>query len=302
MPPRRLLPLLLLAAALLPLYPAHAWNRTGHKVTATIAYEALAPHQRRHVAALLRHHPDYPAWRAAYDGAPVGTEFDRYVVMQASVWPDQIRGEGGPYDHPEWHYADYPLVPPAFPFRDRPAPGNDAVHGIRQSLAVLRDASASAEARAAHLSWLLHLVGDLHQPLHASALTNATYPTGDRGGNDFYVRRDGEAVRLHSLWDGLLGRADDPASVARQAAALEAAHPRARLPELRAAPSALAWSRESRAAAVEHVYRRGRLAGAAEADAAPALPEGYVDDATALAERRVALAGYRLAGLLRAVA
>jgi hypothetical protein len=49
-----------------------------------------------------------------------GLDLETFIFMQSSTWPDQIRGSGSPYDHPQWHYIDYPLEPPAFP--DKPSP------------------------------------------------------------------------------------------------------------------------------------------------------------------------------------
>lgn len=291
------LPVLILCVGLSPLQTAFAWNARGHKLVATVAYRGLDADTQQRLADLLRHHPAYAGWEAGYDEA-AGAPFGLYLFMQASVWPDQIRRDGGPYNHPAWHYVDYPLVPPDFAFQGRPAPEDDALFGLAQSLAIVTDTTAALEARAAHLSWVLHLVGDLHQPLHAAALTNKTYPDGDRGGNDFFVRPSDEPVRLHSLWDGLLGRDDAPRAVLQAAILLEADHARDALEALSQAQDPTAWSLESRRLAMEQVYLSGALQGGAVAEDARPLPEGYLQDARQTAERRIALAAYRLADVL----
>jgi hypothetical protein len=76
---------------------------------------------------------------------------------------------------------------------------------------------------------------------------------------------------------------------------LEADYPKKSLPELKEAKTPREWSLESRGLAIEKAYLNGKLKGSSYANDAPALPEGYTKEAKAVAERRAALAGYRLA-------
>jgi hypothetical protein len=69
---------------------------------------------------LETHHPDYPKWKQNYANSSSDFDFDTFIFMRASTWPDEIRRKGNPYDHPLWHYIDYPLEPPDFP--DKPSP------------------------------------------------------------------------------------------------------------------------------------------------------------------------------------
>ena len=155
---------------------------------------------------------DYEKWRGSYTPGAPNLDLETYVFMRASTWPDQIRRKGSPYDHPEWHYIDYPLEPPTFPEKPGPSPTNDILYGIAQSEKMLRDPNSSPEVRAVYLSWLIHLVGDVHQPLHCSTLVNVEYPApiGDKGGNNFYVRPAEAALNLHSIWDNALGATVNP--------------------------------------------------------------------------------------------
>jgi hypothetical protein len=184
---KKVLVALLLGLLLFSRQVSFAWSGPGHMVVAGIAYRDLPTEQRQKVSELLKHHPNYSAWtnRFSADSSPV--DLETFVFMRASTWPDEIRRKGNAYDHPEWHYVDYPLEPPSFPDKPSPFPTNDILYGIGQCEKELMDTNAPIEDRAAYLSWLIHLVGDIHQPLHCSTLVNDDYPApaGDKGGTAF---------------------------------------------------------------------------------------------------------------------
>jgi hypothetical protein len=215
--------------------------------------------------------------------------------MRSSTWPDEIRRAGNKYDHPNWHFIDYPLRPPGFAFEPGPKPDDDVLYGVAQCEKVLSDAKADPEFRAAYLSYLIHLVGDMHQPLHCASLFTAAYPNGDKGGNDFYVMPAQRGVRLHGIWDGLLGTSANPRTQWNYATEIDAKYSRSSLPELATHATPKEWSLESRELAIEQAYLRGELKGAKDAADAPKLPEGYTKEAKQVAEKQAALAGYRLA-------
>jgi hypothetical protein len=193
------------------------------------------------------------------------------------------------------------LEPPAFPDKPSPFPTNDVLYGISQSEKIIKDGNSSPEVRAAYFSWLIHLVGDIHQPLHCSTLVNTNYPApaGDRGGNEFYVKPAGTGVNLHSIWDRALGGTVDFRTQLNYAIQISTGQPRASLPELLKDKTPVAWSKESRAIAIESGYLRGKLAGSTQRDDAPALPDGYTKKMKTIAEKQAALAGYRLADEIR---
>jgi hypothetical protein len=85
-------------------------------------------------------------------------------------------------------------------------PSEDVLYGIGQCERILSDTNATSLQRAAFLPLLIHFVGNMHQPLHYCSLVNDTYPNGDKGGNDFYVKPASWGIERHSLWDGVLGR------------------------------------------------------------------------------------------------
>ena len=290
---------------LLPLHAAFAWSATGHMIAATIAYRSLSPELRTSYITLLAAHPEYGDWMRSYEG---NVDEGAYLFMRASVWPDELKkNRGNPETHAEWHYLNMPLIAPSFPPRDAPKPGpkGDIIVAIELNRRVLASGSASPTQRAVALAWLLHLVGDLHQPLHTTALINDVYkaPKGDKGGNDFFIRpseRAKKPISLHSFWDGLLGTSKNLRSAYNEALELEREHTRSTLPELQAAASVRDWMLESRAIAIDSVYLDGRLAGVDDKSLdAPIVPETYRRSSKSVAGRRVALAGYRLADLLR---
>src|SRR5262249_12519531 len=119
------------------------------------------------------------------NGMPVGAspaERDRYIFLQAATWPDIIRDEAHPLHGEvhkgEWHYINYPFVPPgdsiATPMDPVPTPlgmdPKDVVSAIRQCARDVKTPALSKRIRAARLCFLLHTVGDIHQPLHAAAM------------------------------------------------------------------------------------------------------------------------------------
>lgn len=253
---------------------------------------------------LLQSHPKYAEWSAAYPEGVPGLSKGMFVAMAASLWPDDIRDKNNPETHPEWHYVDYAVKPPAFPMEPAPHPTNDILYGIQQCEVTVRSAAEASRLRAEMASWMMHLVGDIHQPLHCAALINADFPApdGDRGGNGAFIKADKEAqvINLHMFWDSQLGgaRVADAASAREalhKAILLEAQHPRPTLPELVTSPTPKDWSLEGRKIAIEEVYLRGALKYSLSKLNAPVLPEGYSKKAKTIAERRVALAAYRLA-------
>jgi hypothetical protein len=275
-----------------------AWSSPGHMTIAAIAYRDLTAQEKTTVSALLKSHPNYAIWKERFPTNSI-LDLPTYIFMQASTWPDQIRRSGSPYDHPAWHYIDYPLEPPTFPDKGSPHPNDDILFGISQCEKTLQDQSATPQVRAVYLSWLIHLVGDIHQPLHCATLVTEDYPApvGDKGGNDFFVKVDAgsEGVNLHSLWDKGLGATVNPRLQYNNAIEISAMYSRTNLTELSHNPTPVLWSKESRMFAIQGAYLDGRLQGSKNVDNAPTLPDDYTKNLKAVALKRAALAGYRLA-------
>jgi hypothetical protein len=293
---------MIVSALVLAVGEAFAWGATGHMVVGAIAYESLPGPTKEKIRMLLEHHPAYRTWigeMTAEDVADTGL----YIVMRASRWPDDVRlPKGNTYGHADWHFINYPLMPPEYP--NMPSmPGKDLIIGqIAANAATVASKNADS-TRAIALSWLIHLIGDLHQPLHSSALVDAMFPNGDMGGNSFFVLLDDRPMRLHSLWDNLLGTTRMTSKAAGFATSIVQSHPRASLPELVTAKTPTDWSLESRQRAIANAYQFNgvRIEESDTEEDAVELPTGYAAAARDLAQRCVALGGYRLADEIVAV-
>jgi len=161
---------------------------------------------------------------------------------------------------------------------------------------------ASDDIKAYDLAWLEHLVGDVHQPLHAVTRVSASKPEGDAGGSVVPICAAPCRDTLHSFWDRLVGSqsaiappasqadlATEAQSAIRAAQALPAADAR-----LAAKMSEAAWVRESFDDAKRYVY----VGPIGPGDGPFTLTAEYFATAKRLAEQRVALAGVRLSNLL----
>lgn len=155
----------------------------------------------------------------------------------------------------------------------------------------LKDPNASNELKSYDLVWLLHLVGDVHQPLHATARFDQQQPKGDRGGNTVKLCTKPTSCdgKLHTFWDDVLGTSDSYKTAMKKAKVLDRAD--AHLATIR--DEAL-WIDESFDAARQTVY----AAPVGVGEGPFTLDTAYKITARELAEQRVALAGIRLANLL----
>lgn len=311
---KRWLAAVVIVLALASASPALAWNDAGHMISAFIAYRDLKPATREKVVALLREHPRYKEDLLA--GMPDGySDPDLYAFMKAATWPDMVRNRANPLQasehHSNWHYIDYPLVVGdteklhAPPPEEQGGEVDNAVKAMAKVSAELGDGDIPASRQAIDLCWLEHLTGDLHQPEHAVSLFTPELPTGDKGGNLITVRKpSGESLKLHALWDEMLGKnlsaaeVEQAADVIRATPALsrEALHT-----ALTDAADPVAWAKESFAIAKEAVYQDGKLVSdLPKAGTTILLPQEYLTTGEDVAKRRIALAGYRLADQLNA--
>jgi hypothetical protein len=173
---------------------------------------------------------------------------------------------------------------------------------FRRNLAAARDPRAEDAARAVALCWVMHIVGDMHQPLHAALWISWRFPLSDAGGNWAWVRAAADAApeRLHRFWDaagrpGALSRASPEELVAR----LERTHPYEAEPPVAHPGSAFdGWVAHARELAYEVVYERGALRPGTSREDAPVLRPDYVERARAVGAAQIAAAGNRIGALL----
>ena len=292
---------------------ALAWNKPGHMVSGAIAYADLQqthPQTLAQVVALLKTHPHFETkWKPKLTQSFVGPEErDLLLFMLAARWPDDIRGDTS-FHHGTWHYINFPYTPAGQPGSVQtvePLPEN-VLSAYQANLDIVRGAAPGD--RAVALCWIFHLIGDVHQPLHTVALFTTQFPApeGDRGGTRFYIRvtpTTRTTISLHEFWDDLILGSERFQSVRNRATALRLRpeHARAQLPELQET-SFEHWARqESLSLAKEHAYRNGQLRGSRDAENGEILPADYIATVKPLAERRMVLAGYRLADVLTQIA
>ncbi|HNG38082.1 MAG TPA: S1/P1 nuclease [Accumulibacter sp.] len=286
-------------------WPAMAWNAAGHRLIASIAWQQLDPLSRSAIGRLLRQHPDYALWQAR--GRGDDDELNAFV--ESSTWADDIRQDPRFYSSGEtptptlagfpdmqrrrhWHYVDWPI--PA----SRVSTGLRSSDGVLdRQLAALIDTlgqrRASTAERVYALPWLIHLVGDAHQPLHAASRFSAD-GVGDRGGNELaienpFVAPPDSASNLHHYWDSLPGapwlRGEH---LARKAETLLS-----RYPFVDRTGTPTDWLRESWRIAEREAYPP-------DSDAAvPVISAAFDARSREIAGQRLVQAGQRLATLLR---
>jgi S1/P1 nuclease len=164
--------------------------------------------------------------------------------------------------------------------------------------------------KAIALAWLFHLVGDIHKPLHTAHLFTVDYPNGDRGGNEICVRvtQAGQPMDLQRFWDGVISSSSNMMRIRNEAIELKnrKSFQRSFLTEL-TSTSFESWAKESFEIATKIAYHNSGIIGipksgnkdCRDVQAAPMLSEGYVHNASRITNRRMILAGYRLADLLK---
>ncbi|HJQ69527.1 MAG TPA: S1/P1 nuclease [Blastocatellia bacterium] len=300
---------LIFAAIVLTTAPtARGWNKPGHMVSGAIAYAELKasdPDAAKKVVEILKALPEYRRkWLPAIRRSPVGLRnHDLYVFMYAARWADDIRETE--FHCGNCHFINYPFKPDGQPgsVTTREPADINVEKTFEQKLAIVRDANSAEIDKAMALAWIFHLVGDVHQPLHTSALFTTQFPNGDQGGNLIFIRTRSNAntTRLHSYWDGLVISSESFPQVREKADELRSrvSHRRAALGELREKDFHDWAERESFTAAKIHAYQMGAIQGGADETHGEVLPSNYTFVARPLAERRMVLAGYRLADILK---
>lgn len=158
-----------------------AWGSTGHQTIATLAEKQLTPKAQAQVNVLLAQEPDS-------------------TLASISTWADERKNS----TTARWHFLNFPRDSCTYDkARDCPD-GNCVVGAIDRQLDILKS-SATDPQKLQALKYLVHFVGDLHQPLHLGYLD-------DKGGNKYQIQAYKRGSNLHSLWDSGLIKyvSDDP--------------------------------------------------------------------------------------------
>ena len=245
---------------------AFAWGVEGHHLVARIAARELTPKAKAAVADLLG------------EDATAG-------MVQASTWADEIR-PGRPETAP-WHYVDIEIAGTGYDAaRDCP---DDAcvVAQVERDAKIIGDRAISKPVRAEALRFLIHFVGDMHQPLHCA-------DNQDRGGNSVRVVLGGRRTNLHAVWDTAVVEAFGGSEGELAGVLEEGITPAGRSTWSRG--SIVDWANETFGVAKNSVYRG--IQGSGGNYAPVILLAGYAQSNWPVAAVQVERAGVRLAALL----
>jgi len=312
---RRTLAVLLVFLFVCP--PSFAWGPNGHMAVAYVAYQNLDPAVRTKANALIKLNPYYHKWLATIPAGTSAHEKAGMLFMIAATWPDQIKAQGSGYRadpgstdanrpgpdltmaarnigysdklyHKYWHFVDTPFTDDGTRLPEIPTPDAET------QIELFRTALASGESqnkKSYDLVWLLHLIGDVHQPLHCATRVSVAHMDGDRGGNDEMVCTSPTKcnVKLHTFWDDLPGTNGKVSSAITYAKALPAADS-----ILAGELDTHKWIEECAAQAQSDVYKAPIGAG----DGPFTITAAYHTSSSTLATKQIALAGRRLAAIL----
>lgn len=299
-----------LTCVLLLVSQLQAWNGMGHMTVAYIAYQNLKDDIRAKVDALLKRNPDYKTW---IKGVPADERGLRAFLM-ASTWPDVIKSKKGftndgntpPADstasqnigfkdklqHRYWHFIDHGFTRDGTTVTDPPAINAEERIGLFST--TLADASADPKIRSYDLTWLVHLVGDVHQPLHCTARFTKNHTEGDHGGNLVKLCKTAKCTaNLHSFWDDQLGTGTDFEAIASLGDQLNSSG----APAGAEIDLVTTWTKDSFDIAQRSVYV-SPINEDEPGDGPSVTDKPYRTQSHSIAEDRVVLAGFRLANLL----
>ena len=146
------------------------WGNIGHKVVGEIAERKLNPEVKLIVNDLL----------------------DGESMANASTWADEIKSDPLYKQYNPWHYVNMPLDKEYSDIQKNQS--GDIVSTLKESIKILKNPESTKELKSFYLKFLIHLVGDIHQPLHTGRFE-------DRGGNDIKLSFLGKSTNFHIVWD-----------------------------------------------------------------------------------------------------
>ncbi len=255
-----------LLTALLFSWQVFAWNAVGHKIVALIALDQFTDVERKKIS----------------------SKMGDWVAMSSE--PDEYRDISNALSG--WHYIDYPwVVEPVVKPINLVEKNNNIVWALGESRRALARKNKPRQEAIVQVfrANLVHLIGDIHQPLHCISRVTESHPKGDMGGNKFDVKIGDKTETLHHFWDGGLGmleglNADKTEELSKR---IQKEYPKNKL---KLDGSFEDWSKESYFAAQKYVYSilENTL-----------VSKDYVDQGQKIVKERLALAGYRLSVELR---
>lgn len=260
---------------IMPCSPIFSWSGTGHELIAQIAYERLNPVTKNKVNQITKIllHSRNP--------------FVRF--LKASKWPDKIAYDDiTAFKH--WHYIAYPYSKDGT--STKPPSHYNVAWAIQQSFKVLASPRPNRYEKAWFLNFLVHFVGDAHQPLHCIRMYSKHFPNSDFSGNLFLIHSD-EASNLHQFWDrgaGLFPSARlSLRTLAQFANRITKKYPPSYFRKQVNNMDPWSWTKDSFQLAKQYSYQ-------IKLNSVP--NKSYVRMSQKIIEQQIALAGYRLANML----
>ena len=329
---RKALPVLILIFEILWPHSVSAWNATGHQLVARIAWEKMNQNARRNVFSILTRAPSDACLLDLLPTTGSPEDRARTLFVRASTWADIVRPNDRPatatqpaiqdtrecikFHRRDWHFINFfwrgisgaananrprDLTPQEL--KSIPRPDVNAVILLNLFEPFMAcdkpKCGTSREERAITLAWILHLVGDIHQPLHTSARVTATEPNGDQGGNLCKLAESAK-FSLHGFWDGIIDlgsprqqNESELAYINRMARLIMQEHPRSQMISRLRPFDFDAWAREGFETTKNRIYPQTLVCGPTQTP-----DDAYLTDAFAFSKQTIALAGYRLAELM----
>lgn len=281
---------LIFASALFIQMPVQSWWDVGHMTVSQIAYDQLEPGVKEKADEIITYL------------APLNPRTPEFIT--AACYADDMVDEGMGIFW-SWHGSAYPYDMDGVLSRQESKElydqlrDNDAIYAIKQAIKTLKNPEASQFAKSFMLRFLLHVVGDIHQPLHCTTLYSKDFKNGDTAGTKFKIKGFDNLASLHSLWDSIfdLGKerlerpltSEGLAKIQNLAADFQSKYPKEMFPDLEEM-NPLRWREESHE--LGEVYAYDGVTPFEEPS------QEYQNRCRIIASKQITLAGYRLAILL----
>lgn len=235
-----------------------SWGFFGHKTVATIADRHLTAEAKKAITDLL----------------------GNQTIVDVSSWADEVRNQPEYKSTANWHFVNAPLGLSFKDFKDTLSNSTqgDLLKALNQNEMVIKNPDATKDQKAIALKFIIHLVGDAHQPMHVSRAE-------DKGGNTIQVQFDGKGTNLHTLWDSRL-LDHQGLSIAQIAEKDDLSRRKIK--------------RLQRAAPIDWLYESYQISSKLYEEIALSnkVDETYYQTHIGIANERIEMGGIRLAGLL----
>lgn len=282
-----------------------SWNSTGHRVIAAIAWDNLTPAAKKTIMSILKKAPEDSDLMDMYDKD--SEHADKYYFMNAAYWPDVVRDRDEEVRYKKYHKGPWHYVGTYWEQTDKGPVDADGfvddehiVERISYFRETLNNPAVTDEEKAVQIAWILHLVGDIHMPLHNTSRVTEQTPDGDRGGNSFELG-DSWPWNLHAYWDGIIDVAnpksdevDDFKYYLSNAEIIEQKHPKSEFNGLIDLQDSNVWNKEGKDITMNNLYPTDLKQNEQPSEA-------YKEMAYKVAQQRMALSGYRMAEFLNEI-